>query len=77
MSDWVSVILDAICQAEDTDEVLSGEEMRAKLDDTETRLRQDTVTKDVFVGSLDAKALYLSLSIKESSKLCGQRVLET
>ena len=74
LSEWVSSVLDSVCKSEDTDEAISGEEMRAHIDDLVEKMKNLPEEESVFVGSLDAKALFPSLKIKESAKLVARRI---
>ena len=74
LSEWISEILDAVGQTEETSEAISGEEMRAEID-LLNLTEQPVEVNGMFVGSLDAEALYPSLNIVESSKMCEERVM--
>ena len=77
MSEWISDIMDAICQAEETDEAISGEEMRSEIDKVAEELLKsgEVPPNGVFVGSLDAEALYPSLDTNKCAQICEDRVL--
>ena len=76
LSEWVSSVLDSVCKSEDTDEAISGKETCAYIDDLVEKMKILPEEESVFVGSLDAKALFPSLKIKESAKLVARRVQE-
>ena len=75
ISEWVSVILDAVNSASDPVENISTEELLSHVDDLVLRLNQDGMPSEgICVGSLDVKDLYPSLNIVESAKICGAAV---
>ena len=81
MSEWVSQILDAASEGDtESAESCSTEDMLNQLDElnrgivkTNTRINKNKL----FVGSLDASALYPSLDTVKCAKLCGEYVRES
>ena len=55
--------MDSFCKVEDSDEVISSEELLAEVDEVAAKLQAEGIKGGVFVGSLDAKALYPFLDI--------------
>ena len=68
ISDTVSQILESVSNALESSEVISGEELRARIDDEVEELKDKEMPEFGYcVGSLDVKAQYPSLEIY---KLC-------
>ena len=70
-----SDILEAAIDSTGSREAISTEDLLADIDKVspqhvDKNLQQD----DIFAGSLDVKALYPSLDIEQTSKICGDRV---
>ena len=81
MSEWVSSILDAVIDNEEEQgEAISTEDLLSQVDalnsNWETRGEKRT-SRNTFLGSLDATALYPSLDNKKVAKLCGEMVRES
>ena len=76
MSEWVSDVLEAVLDSEtENHEAISTEDMLPEID----RLNQKWIEegkkvdpKDIFIGSLDAEALYPSLDTKKCARMCGK-----
>ena len=80
LSEWVSSLVDAgtNCSEQKEKEVLSCEDLLAQVDALVDRLeREKKDTSRLFIGSLDAKALYPSLDINRSSKIVADRMLNS
>ena len=78
LSHYSSDILDAASDSLKTKEVISSEDMLAKVDNLNEILKNRETPRDgYFVGSLDVKALYPSLDTKECSKIAGRRVVRS
>ena len=78
LSEWISQILDAVSQSLESDEVISSEELLAFVDEVNELLGEKGLPEEgLCVGSLDVKALYPSLVIKECAKLCREVFLES
>ena len=58
-----------------TQEAISTEDLLSKIDKVANEIHEmNLAQKDIFVGSLDVKALYPSLEIEKTSKICAERV---
>ena len=76
LSDIVSELLDKVSDAaESTTECLNTEELCFKVREVNKKLKD--IDEDIVLGSLDAKALYPSLRIKESMKIVTEMVEES
>ena len=78
LSEWLADILDAVAAAEPTDEVISGEELLAYVDEVNQRLQEEGLPEQgLCVGSLDVKALYPSLDINRCAQIIKERIQGT
>ena len=80
ISEWVTKILESSLESQETFEVISTEEMLAKIDPVNQNWQETGSVpnpEDVTVASLDAEALYPSLDVQQCSKLCGQLIRDS
>ena len=78
MSESVSDILDAAGNRSSRDEAISTEEMLSNIDDLTKKLEVTPEPEHgMFVGSLDAVALYPSIEVRDASQLVAKRVAES
>ena len=80
MSEWVTSLIDAALDTGEGHEVISTEEMLAKIDKVNKEmedLEEQPEEEDICVFSLDAEALYPSLDTRQCSRLCGKLVQES
>ena len=76
LSEYLSIVLESMIATMETEEVISGEELRATIDQVSRILSQrDEPRYGYCLGSLDVKALYPSLNIKECGEICAKRFL--
>ena len=78
LSEWVTSFVDAALDQSDNYEVISTEEMLAKVDAVNAKWEEEGKQyqeDDITVLSLDEEALYPSLDTSKVAKLCG-RVVE-
>ena len=74
--DILSRILDAVAMAKTSQsEVLSTEELLAELEDVTPRIRSHS--RRAVLGSIDVRALFPSLRIKEAAAICARQVRES
>ena len=80
MSEWVSDILESTLATMESSEVISTEDLMSHVDMLNEKWAKDKFKVErgeIFIGSLDATALYPSLLTKKCAKLCGQLVSES
>ena len=80
LSEWVAQILEATLGSGEQSEVISTEDLLSEID----RLNENWKAQgrvigqdEIFVGSLDAAALYPSLDVAKCSRMCAERIMET
>ena len=75
---YVIEILEASMKCVDTSEVISTEELLAKVDRINLGLMDARMCINLIksmLASLDVEALYLSLDVERYSKICGEYVV--
>ena len=79
ISNTVSNILGALAEADDDSfECTSTEDLISKVNELNNKIREGTVkSEDLMVGSLDVKALYPSIDVKQAGKICKDRIMES
>ena len=80
LSEWVSEILEAGMECRENSEVISTEDLLHEVDELNREWREKGVNmeqNEVFVGSLDATALYPSLDVQRCGQLFGQMIQES
>ena len=78
LSEYVSRVLKAVCEKVDLAEVISGEELRAMVDQLVLDLdKEDTPEHGMCVGSLDVVALYQSLVIETCARICAEQLVKS
>ena len=77
LSEWLADIMEAMIQAQgDTKEAISTEDVLSQVDKVARELLDlDMKQEDLFVGSLDAEALYPSLDVDACSKIVNNMPL--
>ena len=79
-SEWVTNLVDSAMAIHPQHEVLSGEEMRSKIDKVNEDWHEEGVEyseEEITVSSLNTEALYPSLDAKKCIKLCGDLIEES
>merc|ERR1712112_324577 len=73
MSEYVSDLLEAALSAQGSKESISTEDLLSMVDNAVKRaLELGYPPGEIFIGSLDVKALYQSLDIAKTSKICAK-----
>ena len=78
LSEWIADVVEATISAKGTSkESISTEDVLSIVDKVTLQiLNQNLNQEDLFVGSLDAEALYPSLNIDKTAKLIGELIEE-
>ena len=80
LSEWVSSLLEASVDSQEQSESISTEDLMNKIDQLNEEWEKQGIKwgkGELFVGSLDATALYPSLDVRQCSKLCGEMLRES
>ena len=80
LSEWISELLESALKGMEQAEVISTEEMLSCIDDLNETWKEKQFNPEwdeIFVGSLDAEALYPSLDTDRVAKLCGETLVKS
>ena len=75
LSEYIADIVEAAKDARGTEECISTEDLLSVIDSVSEKILEENLNDDeLFIGSLDAEALYPSLEIDKCSKICAEMV---
>ena len=80
MSEWVSQIVESALKGTVLREMINTEEVLALIDTLNEKWEEEGFNPEddeIFVGSLDAEALYPSLDTDRVADICGQLVMDS